>query len=126
MNDFLQFVSVVASTPRLALALLTEALQQAWTPLLCAGIMFAGFVAIWRRWQKRRRKDGRERQDTVMMPTQVGQEDSRNEAAFQEWYAARMDASHIIFAESQARWLYAAYLSNIEIIKAQVASKVKQ
>lgn len=119
MNDFLQFVSAIAQSPRLALALFEEALQTAWTPLLCAGITFASFVAIWRHWQKRRRKDG-------TLQTEIAQEDGRDEASFLAWYAARMDASRIIFAESQAKRLYTAYLANVEIIKAQVASEVKQ
>lgn len=137
MNDFLQFLSVVASTPRLAFALFEEALQTAWTPLLCAGITFAGFVAIWRHWQKRRRKDDRAWHETVMMPTQTGQKDDISEAkeapvvgideaAFLEWYLERIDASQIILPEDQVRWLYTAYLANVEIIKAQVASEVME
>lgn len=152
-NDFIQFMNQAAQAPRLTLAFLAGVMQRAWTPLLATGITaVCGFVVI-RRWRQRRKQrqdmdwqefvmePSDERERIVMRkaedeaepyqyddyPTLATIRETLDEDAFVLWWTERAEAmkeGFLAMEEEQARWLYATYIHNKDIILTQRGSKV--
>lgn len=112
MSDFINFVVTLASTPRLAIALLAEALQKASGPVVLALLVLGGILVARRYWKRRHA--------SVVAP--IMPEDQ----SFHDWHVNRTLETHIFCSEEMAKRLYVAYLNNIDIIEKQRRSEVER
>lgn len=114
MSDFINFVVTLASTPRLAIALLAEALQKASGPVVLALLVLGGGLVARHYWKRRHAP--------VTAEVPITQEDQ----AFRDWYTERTRKAKSSCDEEMAKRLYVVYLNNIDIIEKQRKSEVER
>ena len=93
--------------------------------LIIAALLVQTIINLVHRWQSHKERHAAQQDCQQQRETAaIIEEEFQREEDFQMWYAHRVHQSRIILPEAQVRRLYDAYLSNMRIIKSQVASEV--
>lgn len=123
MDDFIEFVKIVAqSPPQLSIALIGVAIRDAWMQIVFAGVLISGTAVLWWRWRKKRQSRGMVYHEFIVKPEQKEPATLphvhcnckatpvlavENEDGFCEWYGGLVLETGVNFSENEARKLYA-------------------